>query len=341
MADKKTGRFVQVGEAGGALELVTRELGEPEAGWVRVKVQACGICHSDSLTKEGIWPGIAYPRVPGHEVVGVVDALGAGVTEWKIGQRVGLGWYGGHCGKCEPCRRGDLVACQKLKIPGITFDGGYADYVLAPEIALAAVPESLAEAEAGPLLCAGITTFNALRNSGARPPDVVAVLGMGGLGHLGVQYAAKMGYTTVAIARGANKAKFAHELGAAHYIDSTTEDVSAALQKLGGAKTILATVTDAGAMSAAIGGLGHQGKFVVLGAPGGPLSVNVLPMLMQRQSIQGWPSGTAIDSEDTLKFSAAQGVKPLIETYPLEKAAEAYDRMMSGKARFRVVLEMK
>ena len=341
MAANKTGRFVQVIKAGGPLELVTREVGEPENGWIRIKVEACGICHSDSLVKEGMWPGIKYPRVPGHEVVGVVDALGAGVTEWKIGQRVGIGWYGGHCGKCEPCRRGDLVGCQRLKIPGLTFDGGYADYVFAPEIALAAVPESLAWAEAGPLLCAGITTFNALRNSGARPPDVVAVLGMGGLGHLGVQYAAKMGYTTVAIARGAEKAKFAHQLGAAHYIDSTSEDVSAALRKLGGAKTILATVTDAGAMNAALGGLGHEGRFVVLGAPGGPLRVNVLPMLMARQAIQGWPSGTAIDSEDTLKFSAAQGVKPLIETYPLERAAEAYERMMSGKARFRVVLEMR
>ncbi|HTV04816.1 MAG TPA: alcohol dehydrogenase [Acidobacteriaceae bacterium] len=341
MADKKTGRFVQVGKPRGAFELVTREVGKPEAGWVRVKVQACGICHSDSLTKEGYWPGIAYPRVPGHEVVGVVDALGEGVTEWEIGQRVGLGWYGGHCGKCEPCRRGDLVACQRLKIPGISFDGGYADYVIAPEIALAAIPEELAWAEAGPLLCAGITTFNALRNSGARPPDVVAVLGMGGLGHLGVQYAAKMGYTTVAIARGADKAKFAHELGAAHYIDSTADDVSEALKRLGGAKTILATVTDAGAMSGALGGLGHQGKFVVLGAPAGPVSVNVLPMLLARQSVQGWPCGTAIDSEDTLKFSAAMGVRPLIEKYPLEKAAEAYDRMISGKARFRVVLEME
>jgi D-arabinose 1-dehydrogenase-like Zn-dependent alcohol dehydrogenase len=340
MAEKKTGRFVQVGKAGGPLEMVTREVGEPEAGWVRVKVQACGVCHSDSLPKEGHWPGIVYPRVPGHEVVGVVDAVGEGVTEWRAGQRVGLGWYGGHCGKCEPCRRGDLVGCQRLKIPGITFDGGYADYVFAPEVALAAVPESLQSAEAGPLLCAGITTFNALRNSGARPPDVVAVLGMGGLGHLGVQFAAKMGYTTVAIARGADKAKFAHELGATHYVDSTVQDVAAALKKLGGAKTILATVTDADAMSAAVGGLGHEGKFVVLGAPMAPLKVNVLPMIGARQSIQGWPSGAAIDSEDTLKFSAAMGVKPLVEKYPLEKAAEAYERMMSGKARFRVVLEM-
>jgi len=336
----KTGRFAQVVKAGGDIELVTREVRDPETGWVRVKVQACGVCHSDSVTKEGLFPGIAYPRVPGHEVVGVVDAIGDGVTMWKVGQRVGLGWYGGHCGKCEPCRRGDLVCCVQLKIPGITYDGGYADYVLAPEIALAAVPDALAGAEAGPLLCAGITTFNALRNSGARPPDIVAVLGMGGLGHLGVQYAAKMGFTTVAIARGADKAKFAHELGATHYIDSTTEDVAAALQKLGGAKTILATVTDADAMSAALGGLGHAGKFVVLGAAPTPLKANALPMLLRRQDIQGWPSGAAIDSEDTLKFSAAQGVKPLIETYPLEKAAEAYARMISGKARFRVVLEV-
>jgi D-arabinose 1-dehydrogenase-like Zn-dependent alcohol dehydrogenase len=340
MADEKIGRFVQVVQAGGALEMVTRKVAAPEAGWVRVKVQACGVCHSDSLTKEGHWPGIVYPRVPGHEVVGVVDAIGEGVTEWRVGQRVGLGWFGGNCGKCEPCRRGDLVSCRRLKIPGITFDGGYADYLFAPEIALAAVPDSLAAAEAGPLLCAGITTFNALRNSGARPPDVVAVLGMGGLGHLGVQFAAKMGFTTIAIARGADKAKFAGELGAKHYIDSTAEDVSAALQKLGGAKTILATVTNADAMSAAVGGLGREGKFVVLGAVMAPLKVNSLPMLGGRQSIQGWPSGAAIDSEDTLKFSAAMGVRPLIEKYPLEEAAAAYERMMSGKARFRVVIEV-
>lgn len=339
MADKKTGRFVQVAKAGGALEMVTREVGEPEAGWVRVRVQACGVCHSDSIAKEGLFPGIAYPRVPGHEVVGVVDAIGEGVTEWQAGQRVGLGWYGGHCGKCEPCRRGDLIGCQRLKVPGLTFDGGYADYVFAPEIALAAVPETLTSAEAGPLLCAGITTFNGLRNSGARPPDVVAVLGMGGLGHLGVQFAAKMGFTTVAIARGSDKAKFAGELGAKHYIDSTAENVSAALKKLGGAKVILATVTNADAMSAALGGLGHEGKFVVLGVPMAPLKVNVLPMIGARQSILAMPSGAAIDSEDTMKFSAAMGVRPLIEKYPLERAAEAYERMMSGKARFRVVIE--
>ena len=339
MAEKKTGRYVQVVKAGGPLELVTREVPEPAAGQVRVRVQACGVCHSDSMTMYGVFPGIQYPRVPGHEVVGVVDAVGESVTQWKAGQRVGIGWYGGHCGKCEPCRRGDHVCCQILQIPGISYDGGYADYVVAPAMALAAVPDSLAGADAGPLLCAGITTFNAIRNSGARPPDVVAILGMGGLGHLGVQYAAKMGFTTVAIARGADKAKFAHELGAHYYIDSTTQDVAAELQKLGGARTILATVTDADAMSATIGGLGHQGELVIVGVPSEPLKVPAVPLVMQKRAVVGWPSGTSIDSEDTLKFSALTGVRALIEKYPLEKAPEAFERMMSGKARFRVVLE--
>jgi len=334
-----TGRYAQVVKKGGPIEVVTREVPDPKPGEVRVRVQACGVCHSDSVTKEGMYP-IAFPRAPGHEVVGLVDAIGAGVTQWKAGQRVGLGWYGGHCGKCEPCRRGDLVACQNLRIPGVSYDGGYADYVVAPEAALAAVPESLSGAEAGPLLCAGITTFNAIRNSGARPPDTVAILGMGGLGHLGVQFAAKMGFNTVAIARGADNADFAHKLGARHYIDSTKEDVAQALQKLGGAKTILATVTNADAMSAAIGGLGYRGRFVIVGVPGEALKVNVLPLIFARQTVAGWPSGTSIDSEDTLKFSALTGVKPLIETYPLDKAREAYDRMMSGKARFRVVMVM-
>lgn len=333
------GRFVQVAKAGGALELVTREVRDPGRNEVRVRIEACGVCHSDSVTVLGILP-VAYPRVPGHEIVGKVDAVGAEVTQFKPGDRVGIGWYGGHCGKCEPCRRGDLVCCVRLLIPGVSYDGGYADYIVVPAVALAAVPESLASAEAGPLLCAGITTFNAIRNSGAKPPDVVAILGMGGLGHLGIQYAAKMGFTTVAIARGADKAKFAHELGAHHYIDNTAEDVATALQKLGGAKTIVATVTDADAMSATVGGLGHQGKFVVLGVPGKPMQVSVLPLIFAKQTIAGWPSGTSIDSEDTLKFSAMTGVKALIEKYPLEKAADAYARMLSGEARFRVVLEM-
>jgi len=332
-------RYVQVEKARAPLELVTREVPEPGLGEVRVRVEACGVCHSDSVTVEGLFPFIRYPRVPGHEVVGKVDSVGEGVPQWKAGQRVGIGWYGGNCRRCEPCRRGDLVACQNPFIPGVTFDGGYADYVVAPAEALAAVPDSLKSVDAAPLLCAGITTFNALRNSGAKPPDTVAILGMGGLGHLGVQFAAKMGFNTVAIARGADKEKFAHELGARHYIDSTSSDVAAALQKLGGAKVILATVTDADAMSAALGGLGYAGEFVIVGVTAKPIQAAVTGMVLQRQSIHGWPSGTSIDSEDTLKFSEMTGVLPLIETYPLARAADAYDRMMSGKARFRVVLE--
>lgn len=332
-------RYVEVQKAGGPLTVVNREVPDPAAGEVRVRVQACGVCHSDSLTVNGALPFIQYPRVPGHEIVGVVDQVGPDVPQWSVGQRVGIGWYGGHCGRCEPCRRGDHVACQNASIPGLTYDGGYAEYVVAPAEALAAIPDSLASAEAAPLLCAGITTFNSLRNTGARPPDTVAILGMGGLGHLGIQFAAKMGFNTVAIARGADKEKFARELGARHYIDSTTSDVSASLQKLGGARVILATVTDADAMSAAMGGLGYKGEFVVLGVPGKPVQTSVLGLVLQRQSIRGWPSGTSIDSEDTLKFSEISGVLPLIEKYPLDKAGEAYDRMMSGKARFRVVLE--
>jgi D-arabinose 1-dehydrogenase-like Zn-dependent alcohol dehydrogenase len=332
-------RYVQAEKAGGSLGLVTREVPEPRAGEVRVRVEACGVCHSDSITVAGLFPFITYPRVPGHEIVGRVDSVGANVPQWTAGQRVGIGWYGGHCGRCEPCRRGDLVACQNPSIPGVTYDGGYAEYVVAPAEALAAVPDSLKSADAAPLLCAGITTFNALRNSGAKPPDTVAILGMGGLGHLGVQFAAKMGFNAVAIARGADKARFAHDLGARHYIDSMSTDVAAALQKLGGARVILATVTDADAMSTALGGLGYKGEFVIVGVPSRPIQTAVPALIMQRQSIHGWPSGTSIDSEDTLRFSEIAGVLPLIEKYPLDRAAEAYDRMMSGKARFRVVLE--
>lgn len=333
-------KYVQVEKAGSPLELVTRDVPEPRVGEVRVRVEACGVCHSDSVTVAGLFPFITYPRVPGHEIVGKVDSVGEGVPQWKVGQRVGIGWYGGNCRRCEPCRRGDLVACQNPLIPGLTYDGGYAEYVVAPAEALAAVPDSLKSADAAPLLCAGITTFNALRNTGAKPPDTVAILGMGGLGHLGVQFAAKMGFNTIAIARGAEKEKFAHELGARHYIDSTSGDVAASLQKLGGARVILATVTDAEAMSAAIGGLGYKGEFVILGVPATPIHTGVTGLVLQRQSILGWPSGTSIDSEDTLKFSEITGVLPMIEKYPLDRAPEAYDRMMSGKARFRVVLEM-
>jgi D-arabinose 1-dehydrogenase-like Zn-dependent alcohol dehydrogenase len=288
---------------------------------------------------EGHWPGIFYPIVPGHEIVGVVDALGEGVQQWRVGQRVGLGWYGGHCGMCEPCRRGDFVLCNKARIPGLTYDGGYADCTIAPAEALAAVPDGLSSADAAPLLCAGITTFNALRNSGARAGDLVAILGMGGLGHLGIQFAAKMGFRTVGIARGQDKAAFARELGALHYIDSVKEDVAQSLKKLGGAKVILATVTSSDAMSAAIGGLGYRGTMVIVGASPEPVKVSPIQLIMNHNSISGWASGTAIDSEDTLQFGAMSGVRPIIERYPLDRAPEAYARMMSGKARFRVVLE--
>lgn len=333
-------RAVQVGKAGGAFEIVERDIPEPQHGAVRVKVEACGICHSDSIVKDGVMP-IRYPRVPGHEVVGVIDALGDGVGDWKVGQRVGIGWHGGYCGKCEPCRRGQFFACVTGQVTGVTSDGGYAEYMIANSTALALIPDDLAFVEAGPLVCAGVTTFNALRNSGAVAGDTVAILGLGGLGHLGVQFAAKMGFRTVAIARGGDKAPFAKKLGAHHYIDSAAQDVAAELQKLGGAKVVLATVTDAGAMTATIGGLGANGKLYVLGAPHEPLKVSAFPLIAGKRGVEGWYSGVSIDSQDTLAFSALTGVKAMIETYPLEQAAQAYERMMSGKARFRVVLEMK
>jgi len=331
-------RVVQVTQPKGPLELVEREIPQPGRGSVRIRVQACGICHSDSLTKEGHWPGIAYPRVPGHEVMGVIDAIGPEVMGWTVGQRVGVGWFGGNCGYCESCRRGDFVTCSTLQIPGISIDGGYADYMIAPAVALALVPDELSAVEAGPLMCAGITTFNSLRNSGVRPPDLVAVLGLGGLGHLGVQFAAKMGFRTVAIARGQDKAPLAKQLGAHAYIDSQKQDPAAELQKLGGAKVVLATVTNGKAMAATLGGLAVNGKLIVLGADPEPLQVSGLMMIGKRLSIVGWPSGTSIDSQDTLAFSALSGVRSMNEVFPLERAADGYERMMSGKARFRVVL---
>lgn len=331
-------RVVQVARAGGDLEMVEREIPEPGPGKVRVKVQACGICHSDSVTKEGLFPGIQYPRVPGHEVIGVVDKIGDGVKEWKVGQRVGIGWHGGNCGYCHNCRRGDFFACTNdLETTGVSFDGGYAEYLVAPAIGLAEVPEGLSAAEAAPLMCAGVTTFNCLRNAGAVPGDVVAVLGLGGLGHLGVQYASKMGFKTVAIARGADKAELAKRLGAAEYIDSQTQDPAAELQKLGGAKVVLATVTNADAMAAVMGGLGVRGTFMIVGAVP-KLEVPALQMLLNSQKVQGWYSGTSIDSEDTLNFSILEGVRSMNEVYTFEQFKEAYDRMMSGKARFRVVM---
>jgi D-arabinose 1-dehydrogenase-like Zn-dependent alcohol dehydrogenase len=331
-------RAAQVARPYGAFEIVERDMPEPAAGWVRIRVQACGICHSDSLVKEGHWPGLAYPRVPGHEVVGVVDAVGAEVSQWTPGQRVGVGWHGGHCGHCDACQHGNFFGCQSdLKITGISFDGGYADYMVAPAIALALVPEELAAVEAAPLMCAGVTTYNALRNSGARPGDLVAVLGLGGLGHLGVQYAVKMGFNTVGLARGPDKEPLARNLGAHHYIDSRAQDPAVELQKLGGARAILATVTDGDAMSATQGGLGLNGTLVVIGAAQS-MQVSPLTLISGRRSVKGWYSGTAIDSQDALRFSLLSGVRSMNEVYPLEEVADAYERMMSGKARFRVVL---
>ena len=331
-------RAVQVTSANGPFELVERDIPEPPARHVRVKVQACGVCHSDSITKQGLFPGIQYPRVPGHEVVGIVDALGADVPDWQVGQRVGVGWFGGSCGHCERCRRGDFITCVNGQIPGISYDGGYADYMIAPFDALAAVPDELSSEDAAPLLCAGITTFNALRNSGIKPGEVVAVLGIGGLGHLGVQYAVKSGCHTIAIARGKDKEPLARKLGAHHYIDSSTENVAAELTKFGGAKVVLATATSAKAMSDTIDGLAPDGRVVVLGATAEPIEVASVPILLSRRGVVGWPSGTSIDSEDTMKFSALTNVRPMIESMPLERAIEAYDKMMSGAARFRMVI---
>lgn len=333
-----TMRSVQVAAAGAAFELVQRDIPAPGAGRVRIRVQACGICHSDSFTKLGAFPGIQFPRVPGHEVVGVIDAIGADVPDWQPGQRVGVGWHGAHCGHCASCRRGDFITCVRGQIPGISYDGGYADYMIAPFEALARVPEELKAADAAPLLCAGVTTFNALRHSGARPGDLVGVLGVGGLGHLGVQFAAKMGYRTVAIARGKDKEPLARKLGARHYIDSGAQDVAGELGRLGGAAVIISTVTNAAAMTAVLGGLAINGKLILLGVSREPIEVASMLMVGGRRSIAGWPSGTSRDSEDAMSFSALAGVLPMIESMPLERAGEAYERMMSGAARFRMVL---
>jgi D-arabinose 1-dehydrogenase-like Zn-dependent alcohol dehydrogenase len=332
-----TMRVAQISRPKGPFELVERPIPAPGAGTVRIKVQACGVCHSDSLVKEGAFPGIPYPRVPGHEVAGVIDAVGPGVAAWSPGQRVGVGWNGGYCGYCDPCRRGEFFACVRGQTTGISYDGGYGEYLIAPASAVALMPADLAPVEAAPLLCAGVTTFNALRNSGARPGDVAAVLGLGGLGHLGVQYAAKMGFHTVGIARGKDKESLARKLGAAVYIDNQAQDPAAELLKLGGAKVILATATSGEAMSAVQGGLAANGTLMVIGAAES-MQVSPLNLLMGCRSVKGWYSGTSIDSQDTLTFSLRTGVRPMNETYPLERVSEAYDRMMSGKARFRVVL---
>jgi D-arabinose 1-dehydrogenase-like Zn-dependent alcohol dehydrogenase len=337
-----TMRAVQVARPGGPLELVERPIPEPGPAHVRIKVEACGICHSDALTKDGLWPGIEFPRVPGHEVIGVIDAVGGDVpARWTPGQRVGVGWHAWHCGTCDSCRRGDYFACQTgVQVTGIAFDGGYAEYMIAPVTALALLPTELSADEAAPLMCAGLTTFNALRNSGARAGDLVAILGIGGLGHLGVQYAAKMGFRTVAIARGQDKGPLARELGAQHYIDSQATDPAAELGKLGGAKIVLATVTNGPAMAATLGGLAPRGRLMVLGAAHESIETPPLTLIMARRAIEGWYSGVSIDAEDTLNFSQQAGVRSMNEYFPLEQAAQAYDRMISGQARFRVVLKM-
>ena len=333
-------KAAQISKPGADFEIVEREVPQPTAGQVRIKVQACGVCHSDVFTKEGWWPGIQYPRVPGHEVAGVVDEIGAGVTEWKKGQRVGVGWHGGQDNTCPACRRGDFRNCRNLKIPGITYDGGYQEYMLAPVEALVPIPESLSDVEAAPLLCAGITTYNALRHSGAYPGDLVAVQGIGGLGHLGIQFANKFGYKVAAIGQGSENAALAKKLGANVYIDSKATNAAEELQKLGGAQVILATAPSSKAMSALVDGLGPNGKLVVIGATTDPIEVTPVQLITGSRTIQGWAAGTAADSEDTLNFAELSGVRAMIETYPLEKAGEAYARMMSGKAQFRVVLTM-
>jgi D-arabinose 1-dehydrogenase-like Zn-dependent alcohol dehydrogenase len=330
----------QVSRPGGDFELVEREIPKPGPGQVRIRVQACGVCHSDVLTKEGLWPGLQYPRVPGHEVAGVLDEVGAGVTAWTKGQRVGVGWHGGHDNTCRECRRGDFRNCRNAQVCGISYDGGYQQYMVAPVEALVAIPEGLKDTEAAPLLCAGITTYNALRHSGALPGDLVAVQGIGGLGHLGIQFANKFGYQVAAVGRGPENAALAKKLGASAYIDSQSTNAAQALQKLGGATVILATAPSSKAMSELIDGLGPNGKFMVIGATSDPIEVTPLQLIIGSKALQGWAAGTPADSEDTLHFAEISGVRPMIETYPLEKAGEAYARMMSGKAEFRVVLTM-
>ncbi len=331
-------KVAQVPSAGAEFQVVEREIPEPGTGEVRVRVEACGICFSDHFTKDGLWPGLVYPRVPGHEIAGVIDTIGANVSPWKKGQRVGVGWHGGQCNKCEACRAGDFANCPNIRVPGIHYDGGYEQYMIAPVEALAAIPDSLAAVEAAPLLCAGITTYNALRNSGARAGDLVAIQGVGGLGHLGIQFAKHAGYRVAAIGRGTENATLAKKLGASVYIDSKTNDAAAELQKLGGARVILATAPNSKSISALFDGLGRNGKLMVVGAEAAPIEITPLQLIQGRRGVQGWSSGTPSDSEDTMRFAALSGVRPMVETFPLERVAEAYTRMTSGNAQFRVVI---
>jgi len=332
---------VQISDPAGRFEVVTRNVPEPTPNTVRIRIQACGVCHSDAFVKEGHWPGLQYPRVTGHEVAGVIDAVGSGVTGRTKGQRVGVGWHGGHCGQCMPCRRGDFMGCLNFHVTGFMSDGGYAQYMIARSEAVAAIPDILSPIEAAPLLCAGVTTFNSLRHSGANAGDLVAVQGLGGLGHLGIQFASKMGFRTVAIGRGKDKEALAFKLGATHYLDAGTANAAGELAKMGGASVILTTAPNSKAMSELVDGLGVGGKLLVVGAAAEPITVTPIQLIGARRSVQGWPSGTAADSEDTLNFCAMTGIRPLIETFPLEQASAAYDRMISGHARFRVVLTME
>ena len=333
-------KAAQVPKPGADFEIVEREIPKPGPGQVLIRVQACGLCHSDAFTKEGQWPGIQYPRVPGHEVVGLIDELGAGVSGWGKEQRIGVGWHGGHDGTCLACRRGDFRNCVNVKVPGISYDGGYEQYMVAPVEALTTIPQGLSDVEAAPLLCAGITTYNALRHSGAMPGDLVAVLGIGGVGHLGIQFANKFGYKVAAVGRGSENAELAKKLGANVYIDNKATNPAEALQKLGGAQVILATAPSSKSMTEVFDGLAPNGKLVVIGVTADPLEVTPVQLVTGSRSIQGWAAGTTADEQDTLQFAELTGVRPMIETYPLEKAAEAYARMMSGKAEFRVVLTM-
>ncbi len=330
-------RFVEVRKAGGAFEAVQRQVPEPQAGQVRIRIEACGICHSDMFAKEGVWPGIVYPRVPGHEVAGRIDDVGRGVEAWKVGDRVGVGWHGGHCYTCRACRAGDFVSCENGQISGLTMDGGYAEFMVAPQGALARIPEGLGAVEAAPLLCAGITTFNALRNSGARSGDLVAVQGIGGLGHLAIQFCSKMGFRTVAVSNGREKAELARKLGATDYLDASGTDAAGQLRKMGGAHVILATAPNSKIIAPMVGGLAGRGKLLIVGAAAEPMQI--VPMhLLSGRSISGWPSGNPRDSEDTMNFSVLTGVRAMVETFPLENASSAYDRMMANKVRFRAVL---
>jgi propanol-preferring alcohol dehydrogenase len=330
-------KAVQVSKPNGSFEVVSRDVRDPSPSEIRIRVEACGVCHSDALTKAGAYPGLTLPRVPGHEIAGRVDAVGANVTAWKAGDRVGVGWHGGHCFQCKPCRRGDFINCEKAQITGLTLDGGYAEYAVVPYEAAARIPDDLDAPEAGPLLCAGVTTYNSLRNSGARPGDTVAVQGIGGLGHLAIQYAARMGFYTVALSHGSDKEALARELGAHEYVDTQKVDAAEGLRKLGGADLVLATAPHSAAIASTVNGLKPRGKLLIVAAAFEPLQISALSLLSGK-TIAGWPSGSAIDSEETMTFSALTGVRPRIEKFPLEKAEEAFGKVMSNRVRFRAVL---